>query len=180
VVKENLEVKEALAGERRSVVCRTLREEGRDRARRESAQGRPEVEPAAIDSKRGDARRRTEAELLAHPTLSRYPGRQQPWLVADRAKLRAEERLDGKLLLSSTDDSLSAAELASLYSSPLEVERSWRDRKQVLDLRPGDHRKEDGIRAHVTLCCLGPMLARVVETTVQDSWRHLRRELERM
>ncbi|MGA2872507.1 MAG: hypothetical protein ABSF27_02815 [Candidatus Dormibacteria bacterium] len=75
-MKENLEVKEVLAGERRSVVCRTLREEGRGRARRESAQGRPEVELAAIDSKRGDARRRTEAELLLHPTLSRYPGRQ--------------------------------------------------------------------------------------------------------
>ena len=51
----------------------------------------------------------------------------------DRANLRAEERLDGKFLLSSTDDSLSAGELALLYKSMLEVERSWRDLKQVLD-----------------------------------------------
>ena len=60
------------------------------------------------------------------------------------------------------------------------MERSWRDLKQVLDLRPVYHRKEDRIRAHVTLCFLGLMLVRVVETTVQDSWPNLRRELERM
>jgi hypothetical protein len=138
------------------------------------------VELGAIDSKRGDARLRAEGELLAHPTLSRYLSRRQQRLVVDRAKLRAEERLDGKFLLSSTDDSLSAGELALLYKSLLEVERSWRDLKQVLDLRPVYHRKEDRIRAHVTLCFLGLMLVRVVETTVQESWPSLRRELERM
>jgi hypothetical protein len=179
-VADRLEVKEVLVGERRFVVCRNLREAERDRARRESAQERLEVELGAIDSKRGDARLRAEGELLAHPTLSRYLSRRQQRLVVDRAKLRAEERLDGKFLLSSTDDSLSSGELALLYKSLLEVERSWRDLKQVLDLRPVYHRKEDRIRAHVTLCFLGLMLVRVVETTVQDSWPNLRRELERM
>jgi hypothetical protein len=179
-VADHLEVKEVLVGERRIVVCRNLREAERDRARRESAQERLEVELGAIDSKRGDAQLRAEGKLLAHPTLSRYLSRRQQRLVVDRANLRAEERLDGKFLLSSTDDSLSAGELALLYKSMLEMERSWRDLKQVLDLRPVYYRKEDRIRAHVTLCFLGLMLVQVVETTVQDSWPNLRRELERM
>ena len=46
----------------------------------------------------------------------------------------------------------------------LEVERGWRDMKQVLDLRPVFHRLEDRIRAHVLLCWLALLLARIVET----------------
>ena len=36
--------------------------------------------------------------------------------------------------------------------------------KQVLDLRPVYHRLEDRIRAHVLLCWLALLLARIVET----------------
>jgi hypothetical protein len=41
--------------------------------------------------------------------------------------------------------------LLALY----EVERSWRDTKHVLDLRPVYHRREERIRSHVLLCLLG-------------------------
>ena len=95
--------------------------------------------------------------------------RRQQRLVLDHSKLVAEERLDGKFLLSSTDDSLSAGELALLYRSLLEVEPSWRDMKQVLDLRPVYHRKEDRIGTNINLCFLALMLVRVIETTVQDN-----------
>ena len=50
----------------------------------------------------------------------------------------------------------------------------------MLDLRPVYHRKEDRIWARAALGFLGLMLVRVVETTVQDSWPNLPRELERM
>jgi transposase len=135
---------------------------------------------AAFDGKAGGgAWLRAEGELLPHPTLSRCLSRRQQRLVLDHSKLVAEERLDGKFLLSSTDDSLSAGELALLYRSLLEVEPSWRDMKQVLDLRPVYHRKEDRIGTNINLCFLALMLVRVIETTVQDTWPNLRRELER-
>ena len=184
VVAENLEVKEVWIGEgtteRRFVVCRNQVEARRDQLRREAALKRLEAELAAMEGKTGDGRLRAEGELLIHPTLSRYLSRRQGRLVIDPAKVKAEERLDGKFLLSSSDDSLSAAELALLYKSLLEVERSWRDLKQVLELRPVYHRKEDRIRAHITLCFLGLMLVRVIETKLQDTWRNSRREMQRM
>jgi transposase len=184
VVAENLEVKEVWIGEgiteRRFVVCRNQVEAKRDQLRREAALKRLEAELAAMEGKTGDSRLRAEGELLIHPTLSRYLSRRHGRLVIDQAKLKAEERLDGKFLLSSTDGSLSAAELALLYKSLLEVERSWRDMKQVLDLRPVYQRKEDRIRAHITLCFLGLMLVRVLETKLQDTWRNSRREMQRM
>ena len=49
--------------------------------------------------------------------------------------------------------------------------------KQVIDLRPVCHRKEERIRAHVILCWLALLLARITETTCHATWPQLRREL---
>lgn len=43
----------------------------------------------------------------------------------------------------------------NLDGEPLpEVERGWRDIKQVIDLRPVYHRNEERMRAYVILCWL--------------------------
>jgi hypothetical protein len=62
------------------------------------------------------------------------------------------------------------------------LERGWRDMKQVLDLRPVYHRREDRIRAHVLLCWLALLLIRVAETTAGGSWtwNRIRAELQRI
>jgi len=52
--------------------------------------------------------------------------------------------------------------------------------KQVIDLRPVYHRKEERIRAHIVLCWLALLLIRVAEVSCGDSWPHLRRELEKI
>ena len=46
---------------------------------------------------------------------------------------------------------MTAEDIALGYKQLLEVERGWRDMKQVIDLRPVYHRKEERIRAHVIL-----------------------------
>ncbi len=184
LAKEGLEIKQVWVGEgetrRRFVVCRNQDEARRDRHRREQALERLEAELSAVERRRGEARIQAEAELLTHPTLRRYLSRRRGRLVIDRAKARAEEHLDGKFLLSSSDDDLSAAEIALYYKQLKEVERGWRDQKHILDLRPIYHRKEDRIRAHVLLSFLALLLTRVVETRARDSWPNLRRELERI
>ena len=65
-------------------------------------------------------------------------------------------------------------------SSSCEVERGWRDMKQILDLRPVYHRLEERIRAHVVLCWLALLLIRIIETTTGDTWHHVRRDLDRL
>ncbi|MEF9915454.1 hypothetical protein RJT17_35675 [Streptomyces sp. P5-A9] len=66
------------------------------------------------------------------------------------------------------------------YKQLLEVERGWRDMKQLLDLRPVYHRLEERIRAHVILCWLALLLIRIAETTTQATWPTIRRELDRL
>ncbi len=101
-------------------------------------------------------------------------------LRIDAAAIAAEEKLDGKYLLRSNDPTLSAEDIALGYKQLLEVERGWRDMKQILDLRPVHHRLEDRIRAHVTLCWLALLLIRIVETSTGDTWANTRRELQRL
>ena len=52
--------------------------------------------------------------------------------------------------------------------------------KQVIDLRAVYHRKEERIRAHVILCWLALLLARVAENACGATWPELRRQLDRI
>jgi hypothetical protein len=184
IVEEGLHVKQVWVGEgetrRRFVVCRNLEEARRDRLHREQALARLEEELKALERKSGEARTLAEAELLTHPTLKRYLTRRRGRLVIDRRKGRDEERIDGKFLVSSSDDDLSAEEIAIYYKQLKEVERAWRDQKHILDLRPIYHRKQDRIRSHVLLSFLALLLTRVAEHRARHTWRNLRRELERI
>lgn len=101
-------------------------------------------------------------------------------LRVDRAAVAAEAKLDGKFLLRTSDESLSAEDIALGYKALYEAERGWRDMKSTIDLRPVYHRREDRIQAHVQLCWLALLLLRVAETETGQTWRNLRNELDRM
>jgi hypothetical protein len=184
VVEDGLEVKEVWVGNgerrRRFVIARNRQQAKRDLARRKHALERLAEELGLLAHRSGEARIRAEAELICHPTLKRYITRRDGQLVIDRAKVKAEEQIDGKFLISSSDDSLSAAEIALYYKQLMEVERAWRDQKHILALRPIHHHKEQRIRAHVLLCFLALLLIRVAETHVKDTWPNIRRELQRI
>ena len=51
--------------------------------------------------------------------------------------------------------------------------------KQVIDLRPVYHRREDRIRAHVILRRPALLLIRVTENTAGQPWNRIRAELQR-
>jgi len=101
-------------------------------------------------------------------------------LRIDKAKIKAEANLDGKYLLRCADPQLSAEDIALGYKQLLEVERGWRDMKQVLDLRPVYHRLEERIRAHVLLCWLALLLIRIAENRTGQTWPVIRREPDRI
>ena len=144
-----------------------------ERARKTTAtaSGKP-VEPAHV---------KAECALRDHPAYGRWV-KQQPSgrLVIDRAKVTAEERLDGKYLLSTSDPDLSAEDIALGYKNLLEAERGFRDLKSTLELRPVHHHLEPRIRAHVLLCWLALLLIRVAERSTNLTWRRIAIELGRV
>jgi hypothetical protein len=101
-------------------------------------------------------------------------------LRTGKAKIKAEANLDGKYLLRCADPQLSAEDIALGYKQLLEVERGWRDMKQVLDLRPVYHRLEERIRSHVLLCWLALVLIRIAENHTGQTWPVMCRELDRI
>jgi transposase len=189
-VRDNLRVKEVGVGEGdaavRYVVCHNRSEAERDRHRRQQRLERIEAELSRLAEQRRRATTKSEREahlrgecaLRDHPTLSRYLRQTKGGrLVLDRAKIAAEERLDGKYLLTTSDPSLSAEDVALGYKQLQEAERSFRDLKGTLLLRPVFHRKDDRIRAHVLICFLALVLVRLAETRTEETWRTIRAEL---
>lgn len=184
-VADNLRVKEVVigqgAGRRRFVICYSPKEAQRDKERREKLVKRLQEALDSLGDLKGKSHTKAVCALRSHPAMSRYlkelaGGR----LKVDRAKLRAEEKLDGKYLLSSSDDTLTAEEIALGYKQLYEVERAFRTLKTTLDLRPIYHRKEDRIRSHILLCWLALLLVRIMEVETQQSWPCVRKVLERM
>ena len=184
-VKDNLEVKEVIVGDGekrvRYILVRNPKEAEKDRLKREKILARLKEELAAIGDLKGEPHTKACCQLIAHPTYGRYlktDKKGQPYI--DMTKVKAEEKLDGKYLLRTSDDTLSAEDVALGYKQLLEVEDAFRTMKQSLELRPVYHRLSDRIHAHVLLCWLGLLLIRVAETKMQDSWRNIRQTLERM
>jgi hypothetical protein len=174
-----LRVKEVrIAAGERFVVAHHPESAARDAAVRERLLARL---AAMIDgSDRLSATKRAELRgvISTKPGLARFLRTTAGGLLRiDAAAIAAEERLDGKLLLRCSDPELSAEEIALGYKQLWQIERGWRDMKQVIDLRPVYHRTEERIRAHVVLCWLALLLVRVAETSCGESWPNLRREL---
>ncbi len=190
-VRDNLRVKEVRIGDgdgaKRFVVCHNPVEADRDKQARDDTIARLEAELERIKTQRAKTKKasaahhRAECALRDHPTLGRYlrqtsTGR----LLIDRAKINAEQRLDGKYLLSTSDPDLSAEDVALGYKNLLEAERGFRDLKSTLELRPVFHRLQHRIHAHILLCWLALLMIRVAERATDQTWRRIALELGRL
>ncbi|HYN28370.1 MAG TPA: hypothetical protein VES95_00660 [Dermatophilaceae bacterium] len=186
------------------MICHNPDEAAREKAQRDAALDRVTAELDRIGALRTKAGKRptsstkktgtktstasgdaphvkAECALRDHPALGRWvtqlpSGR----LTLDRKKVAAEERLDGKYLLTTSDPHLSAEDVALGYKNLLEAERGLRDLKSTLELRPVFHRLEPRIRAHVLLCWLALLLIRVAERRTGLTWRRIAIELGRV
>jgi hypothetical protein len=131
------------------------------------------------DTLKPDKRAELRGVISTKPGLNRYLRVTAGGLLRiDQAKVKAEESLDGKYLLRCSDPHLSATDIATGYKQLLQVERGWRDMKQIIDLRPVYHRLEARIRAHVILCWLALLLIRIIETTTGSTWKRIRHEFD--
>jgi hypothetical protein len=178
----SLRVKEVrIAEDERFVICHNPEGAERDAAVRARMTAQLRELIGGTDSLSRDKRAELRGVISTKPGLNRYlrvtPG---GLLRIDASKARSEENLDGKYLLRTSDPKMSAEDIALGYRQLLEVERGWRDMKQVIDLRPVYHRKEERIRAHVILCWLALLLARVAENACEATWPELRRQLDRI
>nr|NLI51153.1 transposase [Propionibacterium sp.] len=181
-VADNLRVKEVqISDHERFIICHNPDAAARDAEIRTQLVARLEEEIAGSDQLSATKRAELRGIISTKPGLNRYLRVTPAGLLRiDRKAITTETKLDGKYLLRTNEPHLSSEDIALGYKQLLEVERGWRDMKQILDLRPVHHRLEDRIRAHILLCWLALLLIRIIETTTGDTWNTIRAELQRL
>ena len=184
-VQPHLHIKEILVGtgeaRQRFVLAYNPQEAKRQAAQRDTMLTALQERLQHLRTLEGSAHTKAHCALRSHPTYSRYLRmRKTGELQLNRTKVRDEAFLDGKYLLTTSDDTLAAADVALGYKQLLQVEDAFRTLKSRLALRPIFHRKSDRIQAHVVLCWLALLLVRVAENRTEESWGRIRRTLDRL
>ncbi|MEW6138717.1 MAG: IS1634 family transposase [Thermodesulfobacteriota bacterium] len=173
-VADNLDVKEVLVGERRYVVCRNLIEAKKDKAARE----------AIIEKLKGIIAKDGAKSLVGNRGYARFVKIDKKSVSINRDAVEADARLDGKFVLT-TNTSLPPAEVALTYKSLWRVERTFREQKSTLEVRPIYHRCPYNSIGHIAASFLALRLEvglqrRLDERKVEISWPDLMRDLRQV
>ena len=184
-VAHNLDVKEVVVGEgvrqKRYVVCYNHEEARRQEQHRKQLLLEAEAELGSLRYLDGDQHTKRVCGLRASRRYGKYLRTTQTGKLAiDRSKVSAAERLDGKFVVHSNDDTLTAEDMALGYKQLLRVEEAWRTMKSGLRLRPVYHWAPNRIHSHVAITVLGLLLERVAEHTCGDTWRNIRDDLKQI
>jgi transposase len=174
-VADNLRVKEVWVGDgerrKRYVLCLNPQEAERQRQRRRQVLVEVEAELTALD-KRADDHPKAACAVMASKRYGRYLSTNRhgrPKL--DTAKVRAAEKCDGKFVVITNDDTLSAEDVALAYKAGAMIESCFRRMKQTgLEVRPMFHWTARRIEAHVKLCVLALQMQRCAEIRTGLPW----------
>lgn len=177
---DNLKVKEVVVGDgerrQRYLVCVNPQQAKRERAHREQIVA--ELEEELKSHSNLDPTAKWAVMLQASGRYGRYLRVRNGKLTLNRDKIREAARHDGKWVLMTNDDSLSAEDVATAYKGMMTIERCFRSIKSVqIQLRPMFHRLERRIEAHVKLCVLALLIARIAEHRTGQSWAKIRHDL---
>lgn len=184
-VTDRLEVKEVVVGEgerrRRYILCRNLEEAERQRRHREELLAGLREELAQLDPQAPTHSKRA-CELVASKRYGRYLTRGPAGRLAiDPEAVRRAERMDGKYVLLTNDDTLLPEDVGLGYKAMMIIEACFRRMKTTgLRIRPVYHWTAHRIASHVKLCVLALLLERAAEIRAGDSWRNIRLALEEL
>jgi len=166
-------VKEVRVGARRYIVCKNPEEATRDAAHRE----------AILADIREKAKREQKA-LLKSQGYKRFVTIEKGALKIDPQTVADEARLDGKWVLRTNTD-LPADQVAESYKSLWRVERTFRECKSTLQMRPIYHQLDETCLGHLVACFLALRLEvhlqrKLAEKGTRAPWPQLMQDLSQV
>jgi hypothetical protein len=170
----NLQVKDVRVGERRYVVCRNPTEAQKDAAAR-----------AAILAKLTDTlSTHGPKAVMGNRGFARFVKVAKGSVTVDPQAVKRDTLLDGLFVLTTNKD-WSAADTARTYKSLWRVERTFREEKSTLEVRPIYHHRDDTSIGHIVASFLALRLEvdlqrRLDERGVEVSWPDLMRDLSQV
>jgi transposase len=167
-----LKVKEVCVEERRYVVCLNEEQARKDRADREAI-----VEALREQLKQGDK------ALVGNKGYRKYLHSEGPKFTIDEEKVKWEERFDGKWVLQTDLEELSAEDVALQYKQLWMVEEMFRTVKTLLETRPIFHKRDETIRGHVFCSFLALLMRKELQDRLAAQgekleWTEMLRDLE--
>jgi hypothetical protein len=168
---DNLEVKEVRLGAKRYVVCRNPRDARRDAAARE----------AIIEKLRQKVAKQGPKAVVGNKGYARFLKVAKGSVSIDEDAVKRDARLDGKFVLTTNTD-LPTAQVAQTYKSLWRVERTFREQKSTLEVRPLYHQRDDTSVGHIVASFLALRLEvdlqqRLEARQAKVSWLDLLRDL---
>jgi hypothetical protein len=91
--------------------------------------------------------------VIGHKGFARFLTVQKKSVAINPAAVEADARLDGKFVLRTNTDR-PAPEVAQAYKSLWRVERTFREEKSTLEVRPVYHQRDDTTIGHIVACFL--------------------------
>ena len=167
-----LKVKEVRVEDRRYVVCLNDDQVRKDQADREAI-----VEALREQLKRG------AKTLVGNKGYRKYLSSRGAKFEIDEAKVEWASRFDGKWVLQTDLEDLSAEEVALKYKQLWMVEEMFRTAKTLLETRPIYHKCDETIRGHVFCSFLALVLRKELQDRLEAGgekyeWAEILRDLE--
>ncbi|MBI4528427.1 MAG: transposase [Deltaproteobacteria bacterium] len=82
---------------------------------------------------------------------------------------KQEQALEGKYLIQTEEPDLSAVKAVEIYKELSEVERAFAELKDVIEMRPIYHHKDDRVKAHIFIASLAFLLDRALEKKLKSA-----------
>jgi len=179
VISDNLQAKEVVVGDgvrrRRYIVCYNPKQAERERKHREKAVEQLEEELGRHRDSKATAQ--WAIVLKASGRYGRYLRITKGGNIKiDRTAIREAARHDGKWVVQTNDDTVTAEDAAGGYKALLVIERCFRSLKRTqLKMTPMWHWAPRRIETHVKICVLALLIERVAERTLGLPWARIRR-----
>jgi transposase len=167
-----LKVKEVRVGDRRYVVCLNDEQAKKDLADRE-----------AILSALREQVKQNAKSMVGNKGYRKYLRDDGKKFAIDEAKVKRESRFDGKWVLQTDLDEMSAEDVALKYKQLWMVEDMFRTAKTLLQTRPIYHHHDETIRGHVFCSFLALVLRKELHDRLalggdKFEWAEILRDLE--
>jgi transposase len=156
-----LKVKQVWHENERYIICLNPKQARKDKADRENI----------IESLK-DRLKQGPKSMIGNKGYSKYLKVTKDAMQVDTAKVKEEERYDGKWVLTTSLD-MAPEEVALKYKELWMVEHIFRDVKSILETRPIYHKVDETIRGHVFCSFLALVLKKELDRRLEASGENL-------
>ena len=126
----------------------------------------------------GDLKKPEKIGAAAERIMQQYHGyRYYAWELRDVAfefiesetHLGREKRIEGKYVIATSEPNLSVHDAVAMYKDLTDVERGFRQLKDVLALRPIYHQIEIRVKAHIFVAALALLVQRLLDRRLEGA-----------